>query len=376
MAVFKPMRKGVTSKHYVYEFVYQGKRFQGTTGVTTKTAAKEIEKQRRKELELAHAGIPVQRVQRIRTVSEITEAYLNGYRLNHRPKSIRSAEGCLENVDRLIGNVLLSELTEDRVREYIRLRQHEKVSGRTINMELGELSRSIGRTWKELWPKVRKLEERKDIGQALSPEKQHRLLDSVECSASPILRALVPLLLLTGMREDEAFSMQLCQIDITRRTMRVGRAKTSSGTGREIPINDELLVILERHLQWFREKFGKLRPEYYLFPWGSPVPKDPTRHAVEVKTAWTKARANAKVSCRLHDLRHTYATQLAELGTPESTMLALMGWMSRRMLEHYSHIRMAAKREAVRGVTLRPKKDDFSRVPVKVPVIAKKERIQ
>ena len=35
-------------------------------------------------------------------------------------------------------------------------------------------------------------------------------------------------------------------------------------------------------------------------------------------------------------------------------MLALMGHMSRSMLERYSHIRMAAKIEAVAGMTLRP----------------------
>ena len=57
---------------------------------------------------------------------------------------------------------------------------------------------------------------------------------------------------------------------------------------------------------------------------------------------------------RLHDLRHTFATRLAENGVPESTMLALMGHMSRAMLERYSHIRMAAKRNAVAGVLLRP----------------------
>ena len=40
MAVYKPKRKGTESKYYVYEFVYQGKRCQGSTGVSTKTAAK------------------------------------------------------------------------------------------------------------------------------------------------------------------------------------------------------------------------------------------------------------------------------------------------------------------------------------------------
>ena len=39
------------------------------------------------------------------------------------------------------------------------------------------------------------------------------------------------------------------------------------------------------------------------------------------------------VQCRLHDLRHTTATKMAEAGVPESTMLAIMGHMSRAMLE-------------------------------------------
>ena len=39
--------------------------------------------------------------------------------------------------------------------------------------------------------------------------------------------------------------------------------------------------------------------------------------------------------------------------TPESTMLALLGHMSRAMLEHYSHVRLAPKRVAVEALTTR-----------------------
>ena len=46
---------------------------------------------------------------------------------------------------------------------------------------------------------------------------------------------------------------------------------------------------------------------------------------------------------------------MAERGVPESTRLAIMGHMSRAMLERYSHIRMAAKREAVEFLVGRPK---------------------
>ncbi|HYK58467.1 MAG TPA: tyrosine-type recombinase/integrase, partial [Bryobacteraceae bacterium] len=87
-------------------------------------------------------------------------------------------------------------------------------------------------------------------------------------------------------------------------------------------------------------------------------------------------RSLAGVSCRLHDLRHTFCTRLAEAGVPESTMLALMGHMSRAMLERYSHIRMAAKRDAVAAITLRPKGQNSDGVPVKVPVAGESSVIQ
>jgi integrase len=377
MAVYRPKRKGGASKYFVCEFVYLGKRFQESTGATTKTLAKEYEKGRRAELERAAAGLPTeQKANRIRTVTEVASVYLEGYRLSHRRKSIIFAEGCLRHVTRLLGTALLSDLIEQRVNSYIRQRQHEGACGRTVNMELGELSRAIGQPWRVLWPKTRKLEERKDVGRALSVEEQERLLDALKTSQSPNLRTLIPTLLLTGMRSGEAMSLRWDQVDLMAKAITVGRAKTSSGTGRVIPINDDLAKVLATHRQWLTDRFGEPRLEHYLFPWGSPEPSDPARHITDLKRGWTELRRHAGVSCRLHDLRHTYATKLAENGVPESTMLALMGHMSRAMLERYSHIRMAAKREAAAGIRLYSHKPSSEGLPVKVPVSAALTTVQ
>jgi integrase len=216
---------------------------------------------------------------------------------------------------------------------------------------------------------VRKLEERKNVGRALSSDEQHRLLDGLKDRRTPHLPTLVPLLLLTGMRAGEALSLTWGQANLIDKTLTVGRAKTSNGTGRMIPINDEFGDVLATHRAWFVKHFGETSADHYLFPWGKPVPSDPMRHATDITWGWDELRKSSKVSCRLHDLRHTFATSLAENGASESTMLALMGHMSRAMLERYSHIRMAAKREAVAGVTLRQKKQNSHVVPVKVPVV-------
>jgi integrase len=50
---------------------------------------------------------------------------------------------------------------------------------------------------------------------------------------------------------------------------------------------------------------------------------------------------------RFHDLRHTAITELAEAGPSDAALMAIAGHLTREMLEHYSHVRMEAKREAV-----------------------------
>jgi integrase len=97
------------------------------------------------------------------------------------------------------------------------------------------------------------------------------------------------------------------------------------------------------------------RPEHYLFPAGARWPSDPTKPTTSFKTAWSNLRDKADVHCRIHDLRHTAITKLAESGASDSTIMAIVGHLSRAMMERYSHIRMAAKRQAVESMTLKPK---------------------
>ncbi len=249
--------------------------------------------------------------------------------------------------------LLLPDLSEKRVREYIRTRLDEGAGGRTINMEVGELSRAIGKPWSQLWPKVRKLEERKDVGRAISPEEEQKLLEAVLWVRSLLIGAFIRIALLTGMRAGEITSLTWGQVDFSKRVVTVGRAKTSSGTGRQIPMNEELFEALTVHAAWFTKRFGGAEAEHYLFPFGKPTPSDPTRPITDISSAWDSLRERAGVKCRLHDMRHTVATKMAEAGTPESTMLALMGHMSRAMLERYSHIPMAAKRDVVESLSLK-----------------------
>ena len=48
-----------------------------------------------------------------------------------------------------------------------------------------------------------------------------------------------------------------------------------------------------------------------------------------------------------HDSRHQAVTELSESGASDATVTAIAGHLSRRMMEHYGHVRMAAKRTAL-----------------------------
>jgi integrase len=380
MAVYQPTyrdkRTGETktSKVWWYEFTFADKRVRESAKTTRKTLALEAEKNRRLELERAIVGYSSEnRKDRIRSVRDVVDAYLDAYELTHRAKSIMFARGRLSHVTRLLGSLLLPDVTEHAIHGYMKTRSTEGASGRTVNMEIGELSRAIGKHWSALWPKVRRMEERSEVGRALSAEEEERLLAAVDGQRSPnrskTLSTFLRVALLTGMRSGEIAGLSWGQIDFERRIVTVGKSKTAAGTGRQIPMNADLYAVLVTHAEWFADRFGGIKPEWYLFPFGKPTPSDPTRPITDVTGAWHALRKRAKVNCRLHDLRHTVATKMAEAGVPESTMLALMGHMSRKMLETYSHVRMAAKRDAVEALSMarrRPASDGVPKVSPKV----------
>jgi integrase len=361
MAVFKPKYRDkdgklVESKVFWYEFIYAAKRVRESAKTTRKTIAVEAEKRKKLELERAYAGLPVEApVMRISTVLDCTKAYRKAYEQGHREKSKTWVAERPPHVEKALGNVLLPDLTEDRIREYMRARKAEGAGPRTVNMEVAMLARAIGKTWNVLWPKVKRNEEPKDTGRALSADEEARLLAAVEEARSPVLGTFVRGLLLTCARCGELSRMRWAQVDFEKRVMTVGRAKTDTGTGRQIPMNAELLDVMKTHAQWFTKRFGETRPGHYLFPAGERWPSDPTRPTTSFKTAWGNLRTKAKISCRIHDLRHTAITKLAESGASDSTIMALAGHLSRAMLERYSHIRMNAKRLAVESLTLKPK---------------------
>jgi integrase len=179
------------------------------------------------------------------------------------------------------------------------------------------------------------------------------MVKAAEKSRSPLILPALTLALNAGMRDAEIKTTRWSQIDFSKLILTVGKSKTPGGQGRTIPLNSEILPALLKHAAWYVKKFGELKPEWFVFPFGGRGHMDPARPVTTLKTAWKTVRKNAKVKGRWHDNRHTLITELAESGAGDETIMAIAGHVSRQMLSRYSHIRTEAKRTALEDVVAR-----------------------
>jgi integrase len=254
------------------------------------------------------------------------------------------------------GGLLLCDIDSGRIASYQARRKAEGASARTVNKELQVLRQVLKRhkLWANLQGDVRFERESSHIGQALTPEQETALLGASE--SNPLLQTVVTLALNTALRKNEIRMLRWNQIDLFKRTLTVGHTKTDSGSGRLIPLNAPAYAAL---VKWVG-RFADSQPEHYVFPACENVrfearhpdlaKIDPTRPIQAWRTAWRRALRDTGLQVRFHDLRHTCITKLAEGQASEQTLMAIAGHVSRKMLEHYSHIRMEAKRAALDAI--------------------------
>ena len=195
------------------------------------------------------------------------------------------------------------------------------------------------------------------------------------------------LALCTTMRGMEIKNLRWRDVDFLRQSLTIRCSKTDAGL-RSIPMNEDTYsAILE--LRERAKGFKGTAPEHFLFPACEHGHIDPKLPMKSRRTSWRRmtqliqcpvcrtsqdpgdtcqnARCAADIKdvksplagLRFHDLRHHAITELAESQASDSTIMALAGHVSRKMLDHYSHIRQDAKREAVNVLSARvPKRPE------------------
>jgi integrase len=259
----------------------------------------------------------------------------------------------------VLGPMMTIDFTEQTVTTYQTVRLKEGAAPKSINEEVGVLLRLLGEPGDVIRARLRrrkalKLAVPRGPGKAYTPEQKAAMLAAAKQARS---RAIYPALMLalnTGERDAEIRHLQWERVNLAKAVLTVGESKTEAGEGRTIPLNSALLEAMVEYAKWYTERFGMIQPQWYVFPFGKPRPNDPTRPMVTLKTSWCNVRKNSGVSGRWHDNRHTLVTDLAESGAGDETIRDIAGHVSKRMLKHYSHIRMEAKRKALEAIVAKP----------------------
>jgi len=341
-----------------YEFEFRGQRIRESTGSESKTLAIKAERHRRRELEESANGVRAARRPVLFPVA--AREWMAANRARWSESNVSIQEFNLKHLSAYFGSMLLADIAPQHIGKYQGIRQTEGASNRTVNMEVSTLRMMMkaARLWGPISQDIRMLPERHDVGKALTPDEEKRLLDACRKSPQPALYTAVVIFCNTGLRNAELRCARWSQVDFLKAEFQVGRAKTAGSEGRIIPMNQTALAALK---EW-RSRWSDAKPETYIFPAeklmfkGAGTPEKGVMTAYDVnprkplgawKRAWSTAKKQAGVECRIHDLRHHFISALAQTQTPDATIQAISGHLSRKMLEHYSHVRLDAKRRAV-----------------------------
>ena len=151
----------------------------------------------------------------------------------------------------------------------------------------------------------------------------------MSASASPILKYIIPFLLLTGARKGEALNAEWSHVDMDKRTWVVPISK--NGRPRFITLSNGALKLLIEVRAFIREKLGN---NPYIFPnisTGKPYK--------QIFYPWDLARRRAGLTdVRIHDLRHSFASILVNQGMTIYDVKELLGHSNITTTQRYAHL--------------------------------------
>jgi integrase len=378
-----------------YEFVFEGKRIRESSGSTRQEIAERLEWKRFEALNERRHDIVKPAKHKFfggegRPKSNVPAGAAKAYMQEREPhwsaKTRVIHANSLRHLQHHFGKLLLNEINASDIARYQRERHREGASNRSINIEVGlvRLVLRKARLWNKIADDVQMLNERAETGRELSDDEVHRLLSACKSSRSRGLYPAVLTSIHTGLRSQELRLLRWHQVDLIEGTIAVGKSKTRGGEGRVVYLSSSAVATLKT----WRSQFPNAQPGHAVFPrekyglkgkegtfGGEVVPYEtvPDQPVQSFKTAWKTAKKKAGVECRWHDLRHSCASRLAAGGATDQTLQALLGWMSPKMIERYSHVRNEAKRRAVSVFDPKPVKK--RRSPQKSPQAGQKSGV-
>ena len=172
------------------------------------------------------------------------------------------------------------------------------------------------------------------------------LMTAAEKDVHPDIVEILNLLLLTGARVGEVLNAKWQDIDLERGVLKIDRSK--SGRSREIVLNETAQSIFQKHKVKAQRSYVSILPYQPVF-----INKRTGLAYQSVTAAWFRVRKAAGVDhCRLHDLRHTFASILVNQGVALYEVQLLLGHSTPIMTQRYAHLQNSTLKKAAQEAQL------------------------
>ena len=270
---------------------------------------------------------------------EFASLYLEDY-AKVKKRSWKTDKSYLDaNLVPYFGECLLTEITSYLVEKYQGKRLKDGVKKSTVNRELACMKKLFNKAIDWEYVKVNPVlkvdffsetENRKE--RVLSMDEEKKLLEF----SPEHLKPIVVTALQTGMRRREILMLKWENVNLNDGCARVPKEISKSGRDRVINFNGMLKAELLK-----QKKSDSKSPFVFVnHKTGKPFR--------DIKKAFRGACERAGIEgLRFHDLRHTYATRLAEMSVPLPTIKELLGHSKVMMTERYTHSSEEQKKKAV-----------------------------
>lgn len=227
---------------------------------------------------------------------------------------------------------LITEVTQERLNRQLESMPGLKTAGArnryraTVRAILRRAERDWD--WIDKAPFIRLEPEAKSVGRWLTEPEAGRLMDA----APEHLRPVIQFALATGLRKSNILELKWTSVDMARRQLWVHPDDAKGGKAIGIPLNGLAMTVLN--------ECRNQHPEFVFTVEGRPY------RWIDHRT-WQALCKRADVAgLRFHDLRHTWASWLAQAGVDPQHLKTLGGWSTLAMVERYSHLNVEHLRAA------------------------------
>lgn len=277
--------------------------------------AREVADHRREQLEREAAQ------QHSFTLIQALHDYFQDPSLNIKDSTAKLYARKMAIVVNTLGNIPLSAVTPELVRTYMKDRRGQ-TSDIQVRHELTALSAVLEFAVENELPGAPthnpvRLVSKKRLGKAsdharfLQPHEVQRLLDAAQ--GRRFWAAFIRLILETGMRHEEALGLRWSEVDLEKGTIKLSRERDKAKRDRLIPLTTHSLNTLA----------GIARDPLSEYVFTNPGTR--TRY-VSIYRGWTVLRKRAGLpKARIHDLRHTFASWVRQLGMSREDRMSIMG---------------------------------------------------